>query len=108
MPQRALFTPTASFLLVGMLFFIVTIAYFFFLPPEIPLFYTLARTQDFIVKSQYIFIFPLFAGGVAFFQSQIARRIRGQEFLLSILNIATLLTIVLVYIACIRIVVVVG
>ena len=108
MSQRTLLTPIASFILAGILFLITAAAYFFFLPPEIPLLYTLTRTQDYIVKSQYIFVFPLFAAVIAFFQSQMLRWIRGQEFLESILHIGTLITIAFLYIACIRILIVVG
>lgn len=63
----------------SVLLLIATVAgYFLFLPPQLPLFYSLARTQDQLVRKEWLFVVPALAIVITLLQMPFVR-LRGIE-----------------------------
>lgn len=64
---------TLSSLCAAAMALISVYAYFFLLPPQIPLFYSLARPQDQLAPKEWFFLLPLIAVLIAFAQAPFMR-----------------------------------
>lgn len=81
------------------------VGYFFFLQPQIPLFYSLARVEDQMVNKEFVFIFPALALLIIFFENIQSTKLRVHETATEILAGGTALALILLCIALIRIMV---
>lgn len=84
MKPRALFsrhsylkTPFLISLLFTVALSLVLLILYFSLQPEVPLFYSLAQPQDYLVPKQWLILFPLFSSGITLGHFALLRSIQN-------------------------------
>jgi len=84
---------------------LATLGYFFFLPPYIPLWYSLARPEDQLAQKIFVFIFPALCVGFMMLRRALTPPLKHSETALHILQFGTLFSMVFLTIAFIRMII---
>lgn len=101
---KTLYTPLLSAVIIFLLLMVATSIYFFIGPPEVPLFYSLARPEQQLTPKAFIFILPVVSGLFIFLHVVLIKILHEYDaLLLALFAWVTVIIQVLLTIAFIRI-----
>lgn len=91
--------------ILTLLAFILSLVAYVFLPPQIPLWYSIAIPEQQLVPKIYLAFFPITMGGLTFTHTLIIKKLRTMDAtIIKIFSFGTTLTIFLFLVALIHIV----
>lgn len=106
---RIVRTPFLIASLISASLTLTALTLFFRLPPQIPLFYSMARPEQYLANREWIFVFPCFSFLVTIGHMVLARIVwKLDEFLLQMFAWITVLVQVLLALAMIRIIMIIS